>query len=83
MFSVTRFLRLIHSDARIWSAILRIPNTRSEEEWVRLLLRNSATLVQPGYFYDFESEAWLVLSLLTPERIFEEGISRVLDAVRL
>jgi aspartate/methionine/tyrosine aminotransferase len=66
-----------------WSAILRIPNTRSEEEWVRLLLRNSATLVQPGYFYDFESEAWLVLSLLTPERIFEEGISRVLDAVRL
>ena len=34
-------------------------------------------LVQPGYFYDFESEAYLVVSLLTPEAIFREGISRL------
>lgn len=64
-----------------WSAILRIPNTRSEEDWVRLLLRECSTLVQPGYFYDFDSEAWLVLSLLTPEGMFREGVARILDAL--
>jgi aspartate/methionine/tyrosine aminotransferase len=66
-----------------WSAILRVPNTRSEEEWVRLLLRDCGTLVQPGYFYDFESEGWLVISLLTPESVFCEGIGRVFHTIRL
>ena len=62
-----------------WSAILRVPQTRSEEEWVRLLLRGSSTLVQPGYFYDFESEGWLVLSLLTAEDVFRRGVARILE----
>ena len=60
-----------------WSAIVRVPHTRSEEDWTRLLLRDAGVLVHPGYFYDFESEAWLVLSLLTPETIFREGVSRM------
>jgi aspartate/methionine/tyrosine aminotransferase len=62
-----------------WSAILRVPNVRSEEEWVRLLLSDCGTLVQPGYFFDFESNGWLVISLLTPEHIFREGVARVLQ----
>jgi aspartate/methionine/tyrosine aminotransferase len=66
-----------------WSAILRVPNTRPEEEWVRLLLHHYGTLVQPGYFYDFESEGWLVISLLTPEPMFREGVARGLLAMRL
>jgi alanine-synthesizing transaminase len=61
-----------------WSAILRVPHIRSEEEWVRLLLREHGALVQPGYFYDFESEAWLILSLLTPEAIFRRGLGHIL-----
>ena len=36
-------------------------------------------LVQPGYFYDFEREAYLILSLLTPEDVFAEGVRRVLQ----
>jgi hypothetical protein len=39
-------------------------------------------LVHPGYFFDFPSEAFLVVSLLTPPAEFREGIAGVLrDAV--
>ncbi len=65
-----------------WYAILQIPRTRSEEEWTLDLLNHSGVLVQPGFFYDFESEAFLVLSLLTAPEIFHEGVRRILDRVR-
>jgi len=42
------------------------------------LLQQDNVLVQPGFFYDFESEAYLVLSLLTPPEIFDEGVARIL-----
>lgn len=61
-----------------WYAILRVPRTRSEEEWVLELLDKENVLAQPGFFYDFDSEAFLVLSLLTPPDIFRQGVSRVL-----
>ena len=35
-------------------------------------------LVQPGFFYDFETEAFLVLSLLTEPQVFREGAGRLL-----
>lgn len=62
-----------------WSATLQVPRTRSEEEWTLLLLRDHNILTQPGFFYDFESEAFLVLSLLTDPATFRAGISRILD----
>jgi len=61
-----------------WNAILRVPRIRSEQEWVIALLRDRDVLVQPGYFYDFESEAFLVVSLLTKPEIFGEGIRRII-----
>jgi alanine-synthesizing transaminase len=61
-----------------WSAILRVPRTRTEEEWCLDLLENASVLVQPGFFYDFESEAFLVLSLLTEPETFCEGVRRLL-----
>ncbi len=60
-----------------WYAILRAPQIRTEDEWTLALL-DQGVLVQPGYFYDFESEAYLVVSLLTPESTFHEGIRRIL-----
>ena len=60
-----------------WYAILRVPQTRSEEEWVTTLLRERDVLGQPGFFYDFESEAFLVLSLLTEGETFQEGVRRL------
>ncbi len=39
-------------------------------------------LVHPGYFFDFPTEAFLVVSLLTPPAEFQEGVARMLrDAV--
>jgi alanine-synthesizing transaminase len=63
-----------------WYAILRVPQVRSEEEWTLALLHRGV-LVQPGYFYDFESEAYLVVSLLTQEPVFREGIARLVSEV--
>ena len=64
-----------------WYATLRIPRTRSEEQWTLDLLERDNVLVQPGFFYDFDSEAYLVLSLLTPPEAFREGVARLLTSV--
>ena len=61
-----------------WYAILEAPRIQSEEEWVLNLLTEDGVLVQPGFFFDFEREAFLVISLLTPEDVFREGIRRIL-----
>lgn len=60
-----------------WYAILQVPRTKSEEEWAIQLLDRRDVLVQPGFYFDFESEAFLVLSLLTPPDIFAEGLKRL------
>ena len=65
-----------------WYATLEIPRNRSEEQWALELLEQDNVIVQPGYFYDFEREAYLVLSLLTPEETFAVGAARVLARVQ-
>jgi aspartate/methionine/tyrosine aminotransferase len=60
-----------------WYATIKMPRIRTEEEWTLELLSQHDVLLQPGFFYDFESEAFLVASLLTPPDIFEEGIQRL------
>jgi aspartate/methionine/tyrosine aminotransferase len=61
-----------------WYVTLQVPRIRSEEEWVIELLSHRDVLVQPGFFYDFEGEAFLVVSLLTSPEIFREGMTRLL-----
>jgi aspartate/methionine/tyrosine aminotransferase len=61
-----------------WSAVLRVPAYRSEESLVLELLTSDHVLVHPGFFFDFEREAFLVVSLLPPPEQFAEGIRRVL-----
>jgi len=60
-----------------WYIVVQVPRTRSEEQWALDLLTQEGVLVQPGYFYDFESEAFLVVSLLTEPTAFREGIARL------
>jgi alanine-synthesizing transaminase len=75
----------IHGSANLlaveggWYAIVQVPRVRTEEEWTLELLARCNVLVQPGFFYDFESEAFLVLSLLTAPEIFHEGLTRLLQ----
>jgi alanine-synthesizing transaminase len=61
-----------------WYAILEAPRIRSEEEWVLNLLTEDGVLIQPGFFFDFEREAFLVISLLTADDVFREGVRRIL-----
>ncbi len=61
-----------------WYAVLQVPRLRSEEEWALELLTHSNLLIQPGFFYDFDREAFLVVSLLTAPETFAEGLIRLL-----
>jgi aspartate/methionine/tyrosine aminotransferase len=61
-----------------WSAVLRVPRTQTDEELAIELIEKQGVAVQPGYFFDFESEGYLVLSLLTPRETFDEGVRRII-----
>jgi alanine-synthesizing transaminase len=63
-----------------WSAVLRVPRLRTDEELALALLERHV-LVHPGYFFDFASEGHLVVSLLTPPDVFEEGLKQVAEVV--
>jgi alanine-synthesizing transaminase len=65
-----------------WSAVLRIPSVLPEEEFVIELLTEASVAVQPGFFFDFPQEGYLVVSLLPEPAIFRAGIARVLARLR-
>ena len=64
-----------------WSAVLRVPATRSEERLALDLLCTERILVHPGYFFDFPREAYLVVSLLPSHDLFEDAVARLLGFV--
>jgi alanine-synthesizing transaminase len=64
-----------------WYAILRIPATRPEEELAIELLQEHGVYLHPGHFYDFPGDGHLIVSLITPEHDFSEGLRRVLSAI--
>ena len=64
-----------------WSVVLRLPSIQTDEEWALDLLEHDAVLAQPGHLFDFRGEGYLVLSLIVPPAIFQEGIDRILTRV--
>lgn len=64
-----------------WYAILRVPRTRSDEDWAIELLTRHHVFVHPGHFYDFDPDGFLVLSLLPPHDLLREGIQKLLAEV--
>jgi alanine-synthesizing transaminase len=64
-----------------WYATLRLPSTRGEEAWALAFLEQDGVHVHPGHFFDFEREAYVIVSLLTPEATLREGLRRILDRV--
>jgi aspartate/methionine/tyrosine aminotransferase len=62
-----------------WYAVLRVPVTRSDEELAIELLREKSVLVHPGHFYDFPTDGYLVLSLITPQREFTGGMRAIME----
>ena len=63
-----------------WSAVLRFGRPQSDEE-LALELLDRGVLVHPGYFFDFETDDFLVLSLLPEPEKFEEGIGQLANCL--
>ena len=61
-----------------WSAIIRVPAMLTEEQLILELLNREGILVHPGYFFDFQSEAFIVVSLLPPPDVFWDAVVRLL-----
>jgi aspartate/methionine/tyrosine aminotransferase len=60
-----------------WYAVLEIPRLHDDDAWVELLIREDGVLVHPGYFFDFEGDGFLIVSLLPETAMFREGVRRV------
>jgi alanine-synthesizing transaminase len=59
-----------------WSAVIRMPRVMSDDERALALL-DRGVVVQPGYFFDFATDGYIVVSLLTREDVFREGTLRL------
>jgi alanine-synthesizing transaminase len=64
-----------------WSSVLRYPKVIDEESLCIRLLTEHGVAVHPGYFFDFPTGGWLVLSLLPAPKIFEEGVRKILMTI--
>jgi len=64
-----------------WYAVLKTRLDIPEEEWALELLREHHVFVHPGFFFDFDEEGYVVVSLLTQEDVFCEGLARLLSSI--
>lgn len=64
-----------------WYAVLRVPRVMTDEQWAVSLVREAGVIVHPGSFFGFESEGFIVLSLIPPEASFSEGLTRIVGHV--
>ena len=64
-----------------WYVVLRVPALESSEDLAIRLLREAGVSVHPGHFYDFPTEGYLVLSLITEPADFHEGVARLLRVI--
>ncbi len=72
-------IQLLQADGG-WSAVFHVPSLQDEEGFVLDLLEREKVLAHPGYFFEFDPPGTLVVSLLPPPAIFQEGISRLLKS---
>ncbi|HYG61381.1 MAG TPA: pyridoxal phosphate-dependent aminotransferase [Thermoanaerobaculia bacterium] len=60
-----------------WSAVLRVALPIADEDLALELLEHAGVLVHPGYFFDFATDDYLVVSLLPEPGVFAEGVGRL------
>jgi alanine-synthesizing transaminase len=65
-----------------WYAVIRVPVTQSDEDLAIEILRKLSVLVHPGHFYDFPSDGYLIVSLITPPQGFRQGIAQVIELLK-
>jgi aspartate/methionine/tyrosine aminotransferase len=64
-----------------WYGIVRVPGTRTDEEWALGLLQERGVSLFPGYFFDIAEGCMLVASLLVEPVRFGEGIRHLVEHV--
>jgi len=62
-----------------WYALLRLPRTRTDEEWALHLLE-AGVHVHPGSFFDFEEDGFVVVSLILPPDAFASAVDSLVAA---
>ena len=60
-----------------WYAVVRLGE--DDEELTLRLLQEKHVLVQPGFFFDFDEDGWVVISLLQEPAQFKEAVRRMLS----
>ena len=60
-----------------WYAVVRLGE--DDEELTLRLLQEKHVLVQPGFFFDFDEDGWVVISLLQEPAMFKEAVRRMAD----
>ena len=63
-----------------WYAVVRLGE--DDEELTLRLLKDKHVLVQPGFFFDFDEDGWVVVSLLQEPAQFKEAVERILYITR-
>jgi aspartate/methionine/tyrosine aminotransferase len=64
-----------------WNAAIRVPAIRTDEELAIELLATKGVYIHPGHFYDFPSEGYIVVSLISTEIGFSKGLEDLLRLV--
>ncbi len=60
-----------------WYAVIKLSSGGNEEQFVLNLLEKEHIFVHPGYFFDFNENGYIVLSLLPKEDVFEKAITKL------
>lgn len=65
-----------------WYSVLEVQSDLDDEALALRLLEKQQLFVHPGYFFDFEEGNYLVVSLLLPEPLFADAVSRLTTDLR-
>ena len=65
-----------------WSAIVRIPGFGGAEDFVLQLMEKDGVLVDPGSFYGFSSDNYVVISLLPTPSVFQKATALIDRRIR-
>lgn len=61
-----------------WAMILKLTNNWDDENFAYKLLKNHSVYVYPGYMFDMPESCYIVISLILPTKMIEEGIARII-----
>lgn len=64
-----------------WYVVLRVPARQSDEELAIELIEQTGVIVHPGHFYEFQNDGYLVLSLISLNDVFQNGVRAILGKI--